>query len=358
MRDRSRQSPPGCRTTRRRLPPRFSSAALLRLTCALWLALPLAACAPTMKAPAPPRLESRLAPAHFVATDGAVLPMRRWLPESAPARAVVVALHGFNDYSRAFEMPGEFFRRHGIACYAYDQRGFGQAPDRGFWAGTPAYTGDLAEFTSAVRRNHPGLPVYLLGESMGAAVAIAAMTRPHPPPADGLILSAPAVWSRSTMPWYQRVILETTARTVPWLTLTGEGMDVIASDNIAMLRGLGRDPWVIKATRVDAIYGLVDLMDEAMARVGLLRTPTLVLVGEHDQIIPKEPLQRMLEKLPRPPARVVTYRDGYHLLLRDLQAERPWRDIVAWVGERFQPLPPGAARQIAAAPVEPARGLE
>ncbi len=178
-------------------------------------------------------------------------------------------------------------------------------------------------------------------------VAIIAMTNPHPPAADGLILSAPAVWSRATMPWYQRVVLATTARTVPWLTLTGEGLNVIASDNIDMLRGLGRDPWVIKATRVDAIFGLVDLMDEAMDRIERLRVPTLVLVGERDQIIPKDPLQRMLEKLPQPPARVATYSEGYHLLLRDLQAEKPWRDIVAWVGNRSEPLPSGAERHLA-----------
>lgn len=300
-----------------------------------------------MKPPGSTSAAPKLAAAHFVAADGAVLPLRHWLPTPQRPRAVVIALHGFNDYSRAFEQPAEYFRRHRIACYAYDQRGFGRAPERGFWAGTAAYTADLVQFTAAVRQSYPGVPIYLLGESMGAAVAIVAMTNPDPPAADGLILSAPAVWSRGTMPWYQRIVLETTARTVPWLTLTGDGLNVIASDNIDMLRGLGRDPWVIKATRVDAIYGLVDLMDEAMARVDQLRVPTLVLVGERDQIIPKDPLQRMLEKLPQPPARVATYSDGYHLLLRDLQAEKPWRDIVAWVGNRSEPLPSGAERHLA-----------
>lgn len=326
---------------------RAALGALRRIAGALLLVLPLAACTPVLKPPGAPQLAPRLAAAHFVTSDGAVLPIRRWLPDASPAKAAVIALHGFNDYSRAFEMPAEFFRRHGIACYAYDQRGFGQAPNRGFWAGTAAYTHDLEEFADAVRQNHPGLPLYVLGESMGAAVAIAAMTQSHPPAADGIILSAPAVWSRSTMPWYQRLVLETTARTVPWLTVTGEGLNVIASDNIEILRGLSRDPWVIKATRVDAIYGLVNLMDEAMGRIDRLHTPALVLVGERDQIIPREPLQRLIETLPQPPARVATYSQGYHLLLRDLQAERPWRDIVAWVGHRAKPWPSGRGGQLA-----------
>ena len=55
---------------------------------------------------------------------------------TVPVRAVILALHGFNDYSNAFEGPGEVWAGHGIATYAYDQRGFGAAPERGLWPGT------------------------------------------------------------------------------------------------------------------------------------------------------------------------------------------------------------------------------
>lgn len=315
-----------------------------RAQCAvvLLLGLGLIACTPLVRPPGPARLAPQLAHAHFRSADGAILPLRAWLPATEP-HAAIVALHGFNDYSRAFEMPGAYFQAHGVACYAYDQRGFGRAPERGVWPGTAAYIRDLEQVLAAVRARHPGKPLYLLGESMGAAIALVTMTQAAPPPIDGLILSAPAVWSRDTMPWYQRALLESTAHTLPWMRLTGEGLHVVASDNIDMLRGLSRDPWVIKATRVDAIYGLVDLMDEAMDHIPRLRVPTLVLIGARDEIIPKEPLQRMLERLPPGlPTRVAHYPQGYHLLLRDLQAATPWRDIVAWVDDRQQALPSGA----------------
>ncbi|MGY6215022.1 alpha/beta hydrolase [Methylolobus aquaticus] len=323
---------------------------LARLLVALFFWVPMAAFA------APPAQLPQLAAAHFVAGDGAVLPLRRWLPVHDPPRAIIVALHGFNDYSRAFEMPGAFFQRHGVACFAYDQRGFGQSPGHGTWPGTQTYIDDLFQFTVAVRQRHPGIPVYVLGESMGAAVAIVALTGERRPPADGLILSAPAVWSRDTMPWYQRALLETSVHTLPWLRVTGDGLGFMPSDNIEVLRGLGRDPQVIKATRIDAIYGLVDLMDEAMARVSMIELPTLVLIGDRDQIIPKEPMQRLLERLPRRlTTRVATYPEGYHLLLRDLQAEKPWRDIVAWISDRNRPLPSGAEQRLALAPSRDAR---
>ena len=56
------------------------------------------------------------------------LPRRVWLPDDTPPRAVILAVHGFNDYSNAFETFGTFAAGHGIAVHAYDQRGFGANP--------------------------------------------------------------------------------------------------------------------------------------------------------------------------------------------------------------------------------------
>lgn len=319
----------------------------LRLSCfVLFPCLLLGGCTPLIHPPGLEHVEPQLRKAHFVATDGAVLPVRSWLPRDGKAKAVVVALHGFNDYSNAFTMPGRYLSEHGIALYAYDQRGFGNTPGRGLWAGMDAYVDDLSQFTRLVGKSHPGKPVYILGESMGGALAIVAMTSERPPSADGIILSAPAVWGRSTMPWYQRALLSIAVSTVPWLQLTGEGLGILPSDNIEMLRGLGRDPLVIKETRVDAIYGLVNLMDEALSRVDQLNKEVLVLYGEHDQVIPKEPVSLMLKKLSKTgTARVALYEQGYHLLLRDLSAAKPWADIAAWVTDRSKPLPSGADRR-------------
>jgi alpha-beta hydrolase superfamily lysophospholipase len=312
----------------------------------LGILFPLTGCQPVVHSHGPAVTVPRLQADHFVTEDGAVLPARRWLPPATTPRAVIVALHGFNDYSRAFESLGGFLKRHGIACYAYDQRGFGLAPGRGLWAGVETYARDLERFVGQVRARHRGTPVYVLGESMGSAVAIVAMTSEHPPLADGLILSAPAVWSRETMPWYQRWLLALGSHTLPGLRLTGEGLNILPSDNFEVLRNLGRDPNVIKATRIDAVYGLANLMDAAQARVASLRTPTLVLYGARDQVVPRKPIRVMLRKLP-PGTRFAYYEQGYHLLLRDLQAAKPWRDIATWILDPSSPLPSGAERHLA-----------
>jgi alpha-beta hydrolase superfamily lysophospholipase len=251
-----------------------------------------------------------------------------------------VALHGFNDYSNAFESTGGYLSRKSIACYAYDQRGFGNSPGRGLWSGIEAYTDDLSSFVKEIRKHHPGVPLYVLGESMGGAVAIVAMTGNNPPDVDGVILVAPAVWGRETMPWYQTWLLAVTSHTIPWMQLTGRGLRITPSDNKEMLRPLGRDPLVIKATRIDAMYGLTNLMDEALSHAGKLQLPTLVQYGENDQIIPKVPTFLMLEKMPKT-TRKAFYERGYHMLLRDLNGYKPLTDIVAWIADHNKPLPYG-----------------
>jgi alpha-beta hydrolase superfamily lysophospholipase len=304
--------------------------------------LALSACSPLVNHPGKQVVEPKIENGHFVAGDGSILPVRSWLPEKRPVKAVIVALHGFNDYSNFFTSPANYLSRRDIACYAYDQRGFGGAPGRGLWSGIEAYTDDLSSFTREIRKRHPDVPLYVLGESMGGAVTIVTMTGSNPPHVDGVILVAPAVWGRETMPWYQSLLLAVTSHTLPWLQLTGKGAHRSPSDNTELLRSLGRDPLIIKGTRIDAVYGLTNLMDEALSRAEKLNIPTLVQYGENDQIIPKKPMFLMLDKMPKT-TRKAFYDHGYHMLLRDLQGEKPLADIAAWIDDHNKPLPYGSS---------------
>ncbi|MGQ9425701.1 alpha/beta hydrolase [Gilvimarinus sp. F26214L] len=283
---------------------------------------------------------------QFVAGDGAVLPVRVWNSRTIEPAAVVVALHGFNDYSHAFaEVAEHWAKEYRIYTYAYDQRGFGNTAQPGTWAGTETYVRDLREFTAAMRKRFPGVPLYVLGESMGGAVAMVAFASDTPPDADGVILSAPAVWARETMPWYQRAALFIGAHTIPWASFTGKGLGVVASDNNEMLIGLGQDPKVIKDTRVAAIYGLTNLMDAALESAGHLPPSSLILIGELDEIVPNYAsatlLQRQIQSDAGEP-RVAIYDEGYHMLLRDLQRRVVWEDVATWILSPDRPLPSGA----------------
>lgn len=309
------------------------------------MGLLLSACAAATH-PAGPDIQAPALEADaIVAADGARLPLRSWLPKAEP-RAVVVAIHGMNDYSNAFLGPGKALAAKGIAVYAYDQRGFGAGPHPGWWSSTAAMAADLRAAARLLAARHPGVPLYLLGESMGGAVAIEAAVHAPMPEVRGVILSAPALWGRASMPWYQRAALWLAYQVAPGWTLTGRGLKIQPSDNIEMLRALSRDPLVIKETRVDAIHGLVDLMDAAQADAPLLDLPALLLYGARDEIIPPEPTWAAVAALPRLGGgqRAALYVNGWHMLLRDLQAQVVIDDIAAWIADASAPLPSGGDR--------------
>ncbi len=278
--------------------------------------------------------------------DGADLPLRTFLPAGAP-RAILVGLHGFNDYSNSFSEAGLYFIAHGMALYAYDQRGFGDAPDRGLWVGQRRMIDDLRLVVSLVHRRHPGVPLYLIGDSMGGALAMVAVTDSDPPPVDGIILMAPAVRGRETLTGLQRAVLEVISSAFPWFTVTGQGLNIMPSDNMTMLRQLGADPLIIKHTRTDTLHGLVDLMDAASAAARRLTVPALILAGQRDEIVTPIPTCLMLSRLPpRPPGawRFVLYPRGYHMLIRDREGPLVLTDIEHWIEDRAAPLPSGDER--------------
>jgi len=313
----------------------------------------LGACAPHLQGPGPDPTGSmtpHLTPDSFTTRDGVHLPARRWLPAGQPT-AVVVALHGFNDYGNAFSEIGTYLAARGVAVIAYDQRGFGAAPEPGIWAGTETLISDFRDVLDATRAAFPGTPVHALGESMGGGVLIAAWAD-APYPADSIVLVAPAVWGRATMPIYQTAALWLSVHTTPWLTVTGRGLERHPSDNIEMLRALGRDPLVIKETRVDAVWGITNLMDAALDGAPAFDAPALILYGVNDDIIPAHATLSMLDSLPPQGARkVAIYDTGFHMLLRDLKAETAWHDIAAWLADRTAALPSGADR------IDPAAAL-
>ena len=316
------------------------------LPVAWWLGLlAVTGCAPALQPMGPPIRPPALVDGFAIAADGYILPMRRWRPApGTPEKAVIVALHGFNDYSNAFATVGPRFAEAGIVTYAYDQRGFGASAGRGIWPGSSTLVADLGTVSGLVRQRHPGMPLYLLGESMGGAVVMTALTAPSPPEGvAGTILVAPAVWGFDTMGPLPRAALWLTNSLVPGVTLTApRELKIRPSDNIEMLKGLGADPLVIKATRADTIHGLVGLMGEALAAAPQFQMPGLVLYGVHEQVLPYVAIARLLTALPRGRQRVGIYRDGWHMLLRDRHAGVVIGDILSWLNNPLAPLPSGA----------------
>lgn len=275
---------------------------------------------------------------RFFSFDGAALGLSAWTPESHGVDeepwAVIVGLHGMNDYAHAFYPAGPWFAARGVAVYAYDARGFGRSPLRGAWPGEALMIADLKAAIESARNLHPSALIAVVGDSMGGAAAIAAFGGNDPPDADRIVLVAPAVWGWSAMLDMTRGALTG----APGQGATDGPRQIIASDNEDMLRRLGQDPNMILTARMDAVYGLVQLMESASRKIENLHGHVAFLYGANDRIIPRQAALRAAGRLPTS-ARTAYYANGYHMLLRDLQAEVVYADILSFLREPEAPLP-------------------
>jgi acylglycerol lipase len=309
----------------------------------------LSACHPLVQSPGRlgageggPRLERDA----LITPDGARLPLKVWPAMEPPGEpwAVFIGLHGMNDYAAAFTLPGPYWAARGVTTYAYDQRGFGDAPGRGVWGGGALMREDLRTACVLVRQRHPSAILTVVGESMGGAVAITAFASDRPPDADRLVLASPAVWGWREQGPLNSALLWAGAHVAPGSKVvapTWLARRIWASDNVAELRRMGLDRRMIFATRIDTIYGLVELMQQAADDISDLRLPTFYQYGAHDEIIPRHAAFSAARRLPASD-RTAYYGSGWHLLLRDVHRDRVLDDILAFARDPGAPPPSGA----------------
>lgn len=270
--------------------------------------------------------------AVFHTSDGSQLYAQHWLPE-APPKAVLLLLHGFNEYSGAFASVGEYFAERGVAVWAYDQRGFGRSPYRGLWSSAERMAQDAQEMAQLLRREYPDTPLYSVGSSMGGAVSLLAAAE-YDLDVDGVVLVAPAVWTSETQPFYQRWGLELALKFAPGWSPDGQSLDISPTDNSALFREIWRSPWMMHGgSRMDTVAGLVDLMNKSFDAAPEVTQPVLLLYGHKDQLVPVDPINKLWARLPKTQAKTqqIRYPNGWHMLLRDLQGEKVMADIIEWI---------------------------
>jgi alpha-beta hydrolase superfamily lysophospholipase len=257
---------------------------------------------------------------------------------------VILGLHGFGDYREAFAKPAKVWSEAGIVTYAYDQRGFGKSPTRGRWPGAATLVDDAMAVAHLLHARYPDLPFYVVGESMGGAVALVAADRGLD--ADGLVLSAPGLRSRQQLGTLASGGLWFFVHVMPWMPLGPTSIDFQPTDDPATLEKLSKDPLMLRNPRFDLGWGLADLMDDACAAVERLRLPYLLMHGLGDRIVPEKPVRAAIETLPpRADSKLAFYKKGYHLLMRDKQGPTVAADVAAWIADHGAPLPSGAEAQ-------------
>lgn len=264
----------------------------------------------------------------MIASNGEKLATSEWVPVSP--RAVVLALHGYGDYGDlTFRRAAAAWQKLGIATIAMDQRGFGRNVSYGFWPGAEGLVEDAVVASRQVRQRFPCLPLTVVGHSMGGGVATAAAAAGLD--ADSLVLAVPAIWGGTLLNPFYRASAWLAATFVPDRRFTGRGVVRIQpTDNIEAWKELGRDPRYLAPPSARELHGLVRLTDLAEAAANDVTLPTLMLLGAKDQVVVNDAAKETFQRFAGDKT-VIEYPEGWHLVFRDLQAERVWKDVADWV---------------------------
>ena len=272
----------------------------------------------------------RLRCGAFKASDGAEIPYRLWLAKKP--RAVVLLLHGACDYSGSFDEVAPSLARKGFTALAIDQRGFGATATRGAWSGQERMAEDVADAAQFLgRRLERRLPLFILGESMGGAIAAVAASR-YAVNATGLILISPGAvaslfWSNAfaILVWLLRWMPRTRELVFDRLS----GWDLSSS---AAIRLMG-DPLVLRSIRPEILSGLLALSCSVIQEAKRVTIPTLTLVAAKDDILREGCIRQLHDNLAGEKAWNVI--DGPHLLLQWQRGHEVLFRARAWMRRRL-----------------------
>ena len=262
--------------------------------------------------------------------DGAELACYRWFGSAAPCGVVQVA-HGRGEHALRYAAFAAACVRAGLAVYANDHRGHGRTAGSGQLgdfgpAGFPGLAADMAALTHAVRERHPGVPVILLGHSMGSFAAQLYL-RDHAALLAGLVLSGSAAldlrYAGSSGSTDYNASFQPQRTEFDWLSRDEAAVDAYLADPLCgfALRPESQASMVAAAPRMSPAGPLGGL-------------PVLLLTGDHDPV--NGNLRWFYPLVDRYAAAgaVVTsqvYPGGRHEMLNEINRDQVTAALVAWV---------------------------
>jgi acylglycerol lipase len=251
-----------------------------------------------------------------------------WAPEEGPARGVVVIVHGFGEHSGRYEHVAQRLVAGGYAAYALDHRGHGRSE------GPRAVIDRLADAVSDIDRltvlagdAHPGLPVFMLGHSMGGLLAVQYALE-HQDRLTGLLLSG-ALAAPDAAPAPARLIARMLSAVAPRAGLIALDASLVS-----------RDPQVVAAYRADPMVHHGKLPARTVAEliaagqrfpelVAEIRVPTLIMYGSEDRLCPPSGSVMLGERIGAADITVIPYEGLYHEILNEPEQQTVLDDMCA-----------------------------
>lgn len=261
---------------------------------------------------------------------------RRWPAPGGEPRALVLVVHGLSEHSGRYAALAAAAGRAGFETRAIDLYGHGMSPGRrGHIRDFEAdHLGAVNFLVTHAERERPGVPVFLLGHSLGGLIAARwVQTRVFASRLAGLILVAPFVAPAMRVPAWKLGASRLLGRLRPTFTLpTGiDDADLFRLEEEA--ERFAADELVQRRISAGHWNALTVERERLVAGAGALRTPTLVLLAGEDRIVSLAAARDFAAALPS--ATVLEYEAAFHALPHDPVASGMTADLLAWAAARL-----------------------
>ena len=207
---------------------------------------------------------------------------RAWLPGDPAASVLLV--HGFAEHSGRYEEVATWLASRGFAVHAFDHQGHGRSSGRRCHV---RRFSDLLDDTerslTRARTAHPGLPLFVIGHSMGGLIT-ASLAVERKPEVSGYVTSGAALATPAAMSRWRLWLIRALRRIAPTLSfpsgLDPEGL----STDPAVIRAYLEDPLVERRITTSLAAELFATMVRTSAGASEVASPLLALHGEDDPI--------------------------------------------------------------------------
>ena len=269
----------------------------------------------------------------FPATDGTMLAAHTWRPAIEPRGAVAI-VHGYGHHAACFEDLAGHLCGAGFAVYAFDQRGHGLSPGkRGHIESFATTVDDARRFLDTRHDDVAGIPLFLLGHSLGA-LFLGHYVVKHRPPVAGLVFSSGLLKIPGKVSPLLVKLGGFLGVAVPWLPVQKVDYRWVSRD-ATVLEAIDRDPLrhtgLMNARTGAEIARAIAGFQETMQSIS---DPLLIFHGTSDRLTDCEGSREFLQKAGSGDKTLHLYEGGYHELFNDLEKERFAAELCAWLVER------------------------
>lgn len=248
-------------------------------------------------------------------------------------RAVVVVCHGLGEHSGRFAQFAAAMSEFGYLTVAYDQQGHGKSPGkRGTIHSYDAVVNDLDSVCEFARERWSKLPVFVLGNSMGANVAVNyALRWPHG--IRGLILVAPMLLPANPPKRDQVFAAWLTGKLLPMLRMRAKIHPSELTHDPVEVQALETDPLMHRKMSLRLGSELIAQGRWALDHVHELQLPILLLHGEEDSLVDAAQAEAIKAKT-EPHTTLVNLPGMYHDILHEKDRQTAFNIIADWLKDR------------------------